>query len=193
MRSIKGLTLLELLVGITVAGVAGLLLINLMVSSNNIFFNQSIQVNQGLSLNQTLREISDEVRLSAGTATQYPASGTAQFTTGSEQLVLKIPALDANGQVIDSVYDYAAFAKDSENPRILRKQIFVTGPSVRKTENKVLTTALESISFQYFDANNSPTTPSQAVRVSFSINLSDQAGQSEKESSGSGVVNFKNL
>jgi hypothetical protein len=189
----RGLSLLEVLIGITVAGVAGMLLINLMVSSNNIFFNQSIQINQGLSLNQALKEIGDSVKLSAGTEAQYPPSGVAQYTTGSGQLVLKLPAIDASGQVIDSVYDYVVIAKDSSNPRILRKHIFVTSPSVRKAENKVLSTSLDSLTFQYFDASNAPVSPSQAVRLEFIINLSSQAGQSDKESSGSGVVNFKNL
>lgn len=193
MKSIRGWSLLEVLVGVTVAALAGGLIINLMVSSNKLFFDQSAQISQGLSLNQAKLEITDLIKSSAGVAAQYPASGTPLYTAGANTLIIKLPALSAEGEVIESVYDYAVVEADPLEPGVLRKQIFKDNQSFRNTENKVLSTSLDSLFFSYLDVNNAPVAVDQAIRVSFVINLSTRSGFSENKNSGSGTVNIKNL
>lgn len=192
MRS-KGWSLLEVLVVVTVAAVAGGLLVNIMVSSGKIFVDQNALITQGLSLNQTQLELTELIKSSAGISGQYPAQGSPQFTTDSNTLVIKLPAVDSAGNVINSVYDFAVIDSDSGNPKILRKQIFKDNQSYRKTENKVLTTNLKSISFSYLDVNNTQVSYDQAVRIGFIINLLTPSGFADKESSGSGTVNLKNI
>lgn len=193
MKNHRGWSLIEVLIVMTVAAVAGGLLINLMVSSNRIFFDQSAQINQGLSLNQAKLEITDLIKSSAGIAPKYPPTGTAQYTTDTDTIVVKLPALSASGDVIESVYDYAVIEADPSKSTILRKQIFKDNQSFRKTENKVLSSSLSTITFSYLDSNNLPVSADLAVRVGFVINLSTQSGFSSNESSGSGTVNIKNL
>lgn len=193
MRNTKGWSLIEVLIVVTVAAVAGSLLINLMVSSNKVFFDESAQISHGLSLNQAELELVDLIKSSAGIATQYPAQGGAQYTTDPDTLVVKLPALSSSGNVIDSVYDFAVIEADAANPAILRKQLFKDILSYRKAENKVLLTSLDSLTFNYLDANNNVVSPNQAVRVNFRISLSTKSGFSKKESTGSGTVNIKNL
>lgn len=193
MKKSSGLSLLELLIGITVASVAGGLLINLMVSSNKLFIDQTTLINQGLSLNQTKLEVSDLIKSSAGIAAQYPVTGSPLYTTDADTLILKLPAISAGGDVIESVYDYAIVEADAAKSSILRKQIFKDNQSFRNEENKVLSTALDTIDFSYFDSNSNLVSPNQAERVSFIIYLSNQSGFAENESSGSGSVNIKNL
>lgn len=192
MKNPKGLSLPELIIGIAIAGVAGTLLVSLLISSNNVFFNQSVKVSQGLSLNQARLEITDLIESASGIASQYPPSGTAEFTTNGNTLILKIPAIDQNGNILNSVFDYAVIYKDPANPKILRKQILVDGASLRKSENKVLSTSLSELKFVYYDINNSPVPSAEAVRVNFTINLSENVALSENESSASGTVNLKN-
>lgn len=192
MKNTRGWSLIEVLIVMTVAAVAGGLIINLMVSSNRIFFDQSAHINQGLSINQTELELTSLIKSSAGAAAQYPVSGTAQYTSDSDTLVIKLPAISSNGDVIESVYDYAVLEADSDNPAILRKQVFKDGQSFRNPENKVLSINLKTLSFAFLDASSNPTTPAQAKRISFIIKLSTKSGFSNKESSGSGIVNIKN-
>ncbi len=189
----KGLSLLEVLIGMTVAAVAGGLIINLMVSSNRIFINQTNQVSQGLSLNQSAREITNLIKSSSGISSQYPSTGTPQFITDSDTLVLKLPSLSSGGQIIDSVFDYAVISADSSNLAILRKYIFPGPGSVRKSENQVLSTSLNTLNFRYLDKSNNPAGVVETVRVNFSLTLKVSGGLSEKESSASGTVNIKNL
>lgn len=193
MKNTRGLSLVEVLIGITVAAVAGGLIINLLISSNSIFFNQSVKVSQGLSLNQASFEITDLIKSSSGVAAQYPVSGTAQYITDSDTLVIKLPALTASGNVIDSTYDYAVVTVDPQKPKILRMQIFPNASSSRQSVNKVLATSLNNIVFNYLDSGNGSTTPIQAARVGFTIKLLDNSAIQNNESSSSGVVNIKNI
>lgn len=192
MRNDRGLSLIEVLIVMTVAAVAGGLLINLMVSSNRLFFDQSAHINQGLSINQTELELTSLIKSSAGVADQYPVSGASQYTSDSDTLIIKLPAISSSGDVIESVYDYAVVEADSDKPAILRMQVFTDDQSFRNPENKVLSTNLNSITFAFFNTSNNPTTPTQAKRVSFVIKLSTKSSFSNKEASGSGTVNIKN-
>lgn len=193
MKTERGWSLIEILIVMTVAAVAGGLLINLMVSSNRLFFDQSAHISQGLSLNQTELELTDLIKVSAGVVAQYPVSGSPLYTTDSNTLIIKLPALSATGGVIESVYDFAVIEPDAVKPEVLRKQIFKDSASFRKAENKVLSTNLNALTFNFLDANNNPVSPALAERISFIISLSTKSGFSEKESIGSGTVNIKNL
>lgn len=191
MRDSRGVSMLEILVGVMIFAVGGTLLVGTMISSNDVFVSQNAQVNQGLSLNQTAAKIEETIKASAGVNAQYPATGNAQYISGENALILKIPAINQNGQVIDSVFDYVVWHADSGNPKILRKEVFVTSPSTRNAENQVLSTSLKNLQFRYFDANNNIVAPSQAVRVGFIVNLLE--GGSSNESSVSGTINIKNI
>lgn len=193
MKVQKGISLTEVLVSLAALSIAGVLLMNLLVSSNNIFVKETIKVNQGLSLNQATLEITGLIKSSAGVVAQYPISGNALYTTNSQTLVLKIPAITSGDQIIDTVFDYAVIDVDPANSKILRKRIYPSGQSIRKPENKVLTTSLYSISFLFLNESNNPISPPQSQRINYSINLSDPAGLSKNESSASAVVNLKNL
>lgn len=190
----KGISLVEILVGTTVAAIAGGLIINLMVSSNRIFINQTNQASQGLSLNQSAREITNLIKSTSGISNQYPPAGTPQFITDSDSLVLKLPALASGGQIIDSVFDYAVISADTSNPAILRKQIFVDpAVSERNPENQVLSTSLNTLTFRYLDTSNNPAGLLETARINFVLTLKQSNGLPEKESSASGTVNIKNL
>ena len=189
----KGISLVELLIGITLTAISAILIMGLLTSSNNIFVKQTIQVGQGLSANQASLEVSNLIQSCAGVVSQYPISGNAQYITSANVLVIKIPSTNSSGQVIDSVFDYAVIVKEPASSKILRKRVFPDPLSSRKSENKVLSTSLKSLNFNYVDSNNSPVTPTQAIRVSFIINLSGGTGLSPSESSASGVVNITNF
>lgn len=193
MKNSRGVSLVEILTVVTVGSIAGFLIINLMISSNKLIVDQSAQIEQGLSLNQTKLEITGLIKSSAGVASQYPEQGVAQYTGDSNTLILKLPAIDANGNVLEAVFDYAVVEPDIATPAILRLRIFKDNLSYRKTENKVLSTSLESFSVSYLDAGNNEVQPPQSERIYFIVNLSTKSGFSENESSGSGIVNIKNL
>jgi hypothetical protein len=191
-NNLKGISLPEILIGVSIAAVAGALIVNLLVSSNVIFFNQGAKIRQGLSLNDAAREITTSIKSSSGVVGQYPPSGTPQFSSGPAALVLKLPSINQSGNVIDQVFDYVVITKDASSPKILRKYIFVDNLSSRNAENKVLATALKESKFEYFNASFTEVAPTEAVRVNFTIDLIESTSVSESESSTTGSVNLKN-
>ncbi len=191
MTNFRGISLLEVLIGVAIFGIGGAILVATMISSNDVFISQNAQVNQGLSINQTASRIEETIKYSAGVSLQYPPGGNAQFLSSDNSIVLKIPAVDQNGMILDSVFDYIVWHVDSVNPQVLRKEVFVTSPSARNAENQVLSTSLKDLQFSYFDANNNTVAPAQAVRVGFIVNLLEEGSSSE--SSVSGTINIKNL
>lgn len=193
MNNFKGISLPEIVIGIAVGAVAGLLLINLMVSSNKVIFDQSAQISQGLSLNEAKLEITSLVKSSAGVVNQYPEQGVAQYTGDSDTLIVKLPAVDSNGGVIEDVFDYAVIEPDTSAPNILRSRIIKDNLSSRRTENRVLSISLDSFKVNYLDSSNNDVTMNQAARINFVIKLATKSGLGVNESSGSGVVNIKNL
>jgi hypothetical protein len=191
-KNLKGISLPELLIGVSITAIAGIVVVNLLVSSNLIFFSQGAKIRQGLSLNDAAREITASIKSSSGVTNQYPPSGTAEFTSGADVLVLKLPAVNQSGNVIDQVFDYVVIAKDSSSPKILRQHIFADNLSSRSDANKVLATSLKTIQFDYLDASLTQVAPTEAARINFTINLIESSAVSASESNTSGTVNLKN-
>jgi len=189
----RGWTLVEILITVTISAIAGSVLVAMLVSSNTVFFSQSAEVVHGLSLNNSISNINDVIKESVGIASQYPPSGQAQYVTGTNSLVLKLAAYDAASSLIDNIFDYAIIHRDISQDQILRKKIIPDAISLRRAENLVLSTNLKDISFYYFDINGNSVTPVRAARVNFTIILSQIQGNSQKESSASSDVNLKNI
>jgi len=191
-QSNKGFSLPELILALTIVAILGGILVSLLNSTNSVFYDQSVKVKQGLSLNQASKELTSLIKSSAGIATQYPPSGAAQYSTNSQTLVLKIPSLNQSGGIIDQIFDYAIITKDSSNPKIMRKKIFVDPLSQRKSEDKVLSTSLKKLTFIYLDSSNTAVSPAEAVRINFTIKLAENINFTQNESSSSGTANLKN-
>jgi hypothetical protein len=82
--------------------------------------------------------------------------------------------------------------KDTQNPKILRKRVFVDALSSRKAENKVLSTNLSKLEFRYLDSNDQAISPVQAIKVGFIINVAGNVATSTRTSSASGQVSLRN-
>jgi prepilin-type N-terminal cleavage/methylation domain-containing protein len=189
----SGFTLIELLVAISVSAIAGTVLVSMLLSSNRVFVSQSTEVTQGLSLNSSISEIKDLIRESVAVNAQYPISGSPQYLTGANVLVLKLPAKNNDGNIVENVFDYAVITSDVQKNYLLKKIVFPNILSSRKTENKVLSTNLKQITFYYFDAVGNIIIPTQSSRINLSINLIEKQGPNQKESSASADVNLKNI
>lgn len=186
-----GFGMVEMVVVLAIFGIAGTILISVLVQNNNIASTQSVKVSQGLSLNDSISQINSLIRSAAFIALNYPAE-TPEYVSGQDTLILALPSLDSNGQVISSTYDYAVVTRDSSNPEHFKKIVFPSAVSSRKSEDVTLIQTLSLIKFNYIDSAGLATTPNLAAKVEFIINVSEKAGSEEEESSRSGEVNLRN-
>lgn len=187
----KGLTLLEILVVMTVGSIAGVLLLQIFVQNSSLLTQQSAKVSHGLGLNESISQLEKSIRVASAVATGYPEASPT-YTTSSTILVTKVPSTNGSGGIIDSTFDFFVFTQDSNNPKVFRKLVFPNPQSARGQQDSVLTTNLQSISFQYLNSQGQPVTPTAASKVSFSLTASTDIGVSNQIDSASSEVNLRN-
>lgn len=175
------------------AGVIGILLIGILVNTSGFFYQQQSVINEGISLNDVLGQISSLVKEAAAVGNTYPQSGTTQFSASQTTLVLKLPGMN-QFEVLPDLNDFVVVAKDSQNSKILRLKIFPDPLSIRPSKDSVLTTFLESINFSYLDKGGSEVlTPNLAEAVKIDLSVLAKTGSIGSKRSASIIVNLRNI
>lgn len=185
----KAFTLPELIIGMVVAVLVGGLLLSLTVSSTGLFYQQRSKVSQGLGSNDALSQIRSLVKQAQSVAVQYPETGAANYTSRADSMVLKLPAIDSSGNIISSTFDFAVYLKTDDK---LWGKIFPTSPSIRKSQNQILSANVESILFQYFDSQNTQVVPSSAVKVKITLRQNTTVGNIEETNVATTEANLRN-
>jgi prepilin-type N-terminal cleavage/methylation domain-containing protein len=187
----KGFTLLEMLITLSLAGVVGVLLIQLLVQNNGFFYQQQATVSQGLNLNDAVSQISSDIRSSSAVLVGYPVA-TPTTSSSLTSLVVAIPSIDSSGNSISNTSDYIVISKDSSNPKVLKEWLYPDPASSRVSREKVLLKDLALINFYYKNSNGQAVSPAQATQINFVINVQTKMGTSSKESSSSAEVTLRN-
>lgn len=187
----KGFSLLEMILAIGITALISGLILSILINNNGVLYKQNSLVSEGLSLNDTLLAIDDKIRQATGVAASYPQAAPIYFS-GTNTLVLKLPALDSQGGVINNVYDYMVTTQDTSNNKILRLQVFPDLQSIRKAENKVLTTLVESIEFSFLDKTGASVNPEAAFQVGIDLTVLSKTGSIGSNRSSSSVTTLRN-
>lgn len=186
----KGLTLIEVLIAMGIATVVGALLLVIIVNSAGLFSQQSLKVEQGLGVNDALSKIRATIKESAGIAASYTFESTT-YTTGATQLVLKLPSLDTSGNIISDTSDHFIFFLDQTK---LRFKSFPHSLSIRKMQDQIFTTSVDSLKFQYFDSAAPPNevAPTSATKVRISLSLKQKSGQTFETNTSTSEASLRN-
>lgn len=148
-----------------IAVVVGALLLVIIVNSAGLYYKQSSKLEGGLNSNDALFKIRQSVK----------EASSIDPLSSSEQLVLKISAIDSSGNIIDNAFDDFVFLKDQNK---LRFKILPNALSSRKIQDQIFSTNVESITFQYFNLANPPVevSPQLASKVKVSLILKQKSG-----------------
>lgn len=187
----KGFSLVEMLITLAIAGVAGAILMMILIQTNNTFFQQSAKVTQGVGLNDTFSRINQAIRTASFIAEKYPLD-TPIYFSGPETLIVAYPSLDVSNKPIAGTYDYLIISKDAQNPAILREQFFPNPASIKTAANRVLLTNLSFLHFSYLGSNSELMNPILAKKVEFAVKVAEKTGLSAEETSRSGEINLRN-
>lgn len=171
----NGLTLLEVLIAVGIATVAGGLLLVIIVNSAGLFYKQSSEVNQGLSTNDALMKVRGSIKQAGSIAQSYPETGTPIYTTGSTRLILKVPSEDELGNIISDTYDYFVYFSDQTKFRL---KSFPNALSAIKASDQIFMTNLKSLEFTYFNSAIPPqeVPPQSASKVRFTVTVEEKSG-----------------
>lgn len=186
----RGLTLIEALVAMGIAVIAGVLLLTIIVNSVGIFSKQLPKVQQGLGINDALSAVRNNIKQANAVGSGY-TDGATTYTSGATQLVLEIPAIDSSGNIIANAVDFFIFFLDQN---LLRFKIFPDPLSGRRYEDRIFSNQAESLNFQYL-SNATPETeaaPSEAVKVRITVTLKQKAGAGFEVNTATTEANLRN-
>lgn len=185
----RGFTLVELLIVVTLAVTVSAVLVAILINNSEVVYKQSSRVSQGLDLNDALANIKSYIYQASSVSSSYPETPPATYTSSSSQLVLKLASLDANGEVMQNIFDYVVYLKDQDKLKIL---VIPSSQSSRKSQNSILAKNVNTLIFDYFDSQGISTTPSVAKRVKVSVVLKQKAGSKYETNVASGEANLRN-
>lgn len=145
----KGFTLVEILISTAVVGLIMLVLYNVYIGYNAVFVIQQARI----EVNGSAREVVDEFKHTALQASQVVASHTISgedYTSGSDEAVFRLPAIDSTGATIAGVYDYVAFFASSTS---VYKVTDAGAGSARGSGTRRLSDTLSVLAFTYNNAS----------------------------------------
>ena len=169
-----GFTLLELVITMGLVSVVGLLLVVIIVNSTGVFYKESSKLSQGLNSNDALSSIRGDIKQSNGVVATY-TDGSTTYTSGTTQLILKLSSIDSSNNLISNTYAYFVYFLDQKK---LRLKSFPDPASVRKKQDQIFSTIVDSVLFQYFNLSNPPleVSPTTASKVKITITLKEKSG-----------------
>lgn len=170
----KGLTLIEILISLGISATVGGLLLVIITNSTGIFYKESSKIQSGLNINDVLVELKENVKLSNSVVAVY-SSGLTTYTSGQTQLVLKLSSIDSSNNIIPNVFDYFVFFLDQNK---LRLKTFPNILSSRKAQDRIFSTSVNSLVFQYLNSANPSieVVPSSATKIRMTLILKQKSG-----------------
>lgn len=185
-----GFTLIEVLVSMAIAIVAGGLLVVIIVNSAGLFYKESSKLQEGLNINDALSKVRGTIKESSLVASNY-TSGSTTYTSSDQQLVLKVPSFDLSNNIISNTYDYFVFFLDQNK---LRFKTFPDSLSSRKAQDQIFSTNVDNLIFKYLDSANPPNevTPSTAKKVRIAVTLKQKSGASFETSTATSEASLRN-
>lgn len=186
----RGLTLIEVLIAMGIAVVAGVLLLVIIVNSAGLFTQQASKVQEGLNTNDALAQVRNAVKQASSVASSYTGGGTT-YTSSDSQLVLKVISVDPANNIILDTYDYFVFFKDQN---ILYFKSFPDPASSRKAVDRILANITDNLKFQYFNSANPPVevAPTTAKKVRITVTLKQKLGTVFETNTATSEANLRN-
>lgn len=156
MSKTRGITLIEVLIGMVLMVIVVLAFFSLYNTGQKYFVNQNIKSdilnNNRVTLTWLSRDIKEAVQVIPG---PIDINGTF-YSTSSGSIVLRLPSIDANGIIIDidNEFDYLVYQMDPENStQIVRIVDGKDGISSRVDGNRVLAENVSSLVLVFLDSN----------------------------------------
>ena len=157
MTTSPGLTLVELLIGMTILAFVSLMVGSVYLAHFRLFSNQSTNIEVSNKSRIALDEMVNQIKEGSAVSTSSIAGCTAQKTTATDSIVVKLWPLDPTnsepydpGDNPDSYFDLVLYCQDSNN--YLHKVTVPTNQglgSKRTSLDKILSTNVSQITLTY--------------------------------------------
>ena len=190
MKNVLGFTLPEIIVGMTISVITGVLLLQILINNTGLFYRESAKVSQGVGINDALAEIREILKQAASVEVSYTDTATSTvYQSNLSELVIKLPALDSTGNILPAIFDYVVYTLSSTK---LYEKIFPDPSSSRDNSDRFLVDNVVGVLFEYLDDQGSAVTPQIAEKIKVTITLRQKAGLDFSQSTATSEVNLRN-
>ncbi len=142
----KGYTLSEVLISVTIGIILlGALLMIQLLGRNTFDLSMAF-----VDVNGKAKTAMDWMRKDIHWANQLVASKTIdaqEYTTGDDELIMEMPAINPSGDVLDGVSDYIVYYLDSTDPKILKRSLDAAPLSSRSNETRIIANNVGALNF----------------------------------------------
>ncbi len=143
LRQKNGFSLVEVMfstmIGLIVMGMISILYVG---ANNSMVVGLSLaEINSDGRV--TMDRIVRDVRRATDIETNRTISGTS-YVTGDDELIIEVPAIDANRDILDGTFDYVVYALDSTDATRMRKIVDPDGTSSRTSSDQIVAKNIES-------------------------------------------------
>lgn len=136
---------------IVVIGIFSLIfgtIMTIYLSGYKIFKQQSALVEIQGQTKLVSSIITNEIKKSDKVVSSRDFAGQT-YSSGADTLILELPSIDANQNVISGYYDYEVFLKDPTNPKTILEKREVSVQSTRHAETKIISTMIDAVNYTY--------------------------------------------
>lgn len=168
----RGFTLLEVSVVMALLALIGLFLGQTYLDFSQFFGRENLQVDLNLANQNTLQDVSASVKESAAVLASAVLDSIT-YTSATTTLVLNLPTINTQGQIVSGSYDTLAYYLDPANQKKLVKRVQAAAGSRRQTQTKTLDSFVSFLEFQY----NATSTADAAAIIMTLTSSQTQAGR----------------
>lgn len=163
LTNIRGMSLVEAIITIGITAVLSVVISSIFIADFNLSQNQLSRIDAEGGAISAIRTLGELTRGATGVMTNWTVNGVER-TSDADQLVLRLPSLDIDGNPTGSERDYIAIYRDTADPKKIVTDLQPATLSARNAGVRLLTGHNDELVFSYNNVD-----PSLANRISVFI------------------------
>lgn len=169
-----GFTILETVIAIGILGVVSLAILQIYISTQTTFYVQEARTSLQSDTRYSLDRINSWIKQSSSVISTYTASDDTVYNTDENELILKVPSVDANSNVINNKFDYLVFFPDTTDSTLLQQITYPDATSSRDNNTKIISDHLSSVAFVYYNSSGNQIMTGYEDSVIIKTNISTE-------------------
>lgn len=143
-----GVSLMETMVVIGIMAVLLVIVAQIFALNYDIYAKQTARLDADTGAVFAARNISDLTRGASKVMASHTINSTL-YTTSHDELVLRVPSVDTNGDIIDAIFDYIAIYRDVTDTSKIFADTEIGAGSTRINGTKLITAYNGTMEFRY--------------------------------------------
>lgn len=165
LKNKKGFTLIEAIVYLAIASILFVIIADIFITQSQVYDKETAKTDIDLYA-KTALDRTVENSLSATTVVASRTFSSTLYQSGNQTLILELPSIDSNQNIINNTYDYILFHLDPNNASKFFMQLDAASGTARADKTVLLATFVSNLNFRYNKSN-----PVDANKVEVSLAL----------------------